>query len=476
MMNVLVVDDDKLVRKGLISAMPWHDFDLHVIGEAKNGEKALEFLATAEVDLLLTDLAMPIMSGLELMRVVRKQYPHIFIVVLTLHQDFEYIQEALRLGAIDYIAKVQLEEENFEEVLGRICGRIAEEQAKLEAQEKERGNEALRLDIGYAMIAVAPEDKEQERSNVPIPAGQTTEREIMPHLRLWLPADEQAATQIGKQLAVAAAGHPELCLLELSGLEGQAISKVERLLIAYKASGFFYDYREDIKIYSLSVPHVKEQPTEVDKAALLSVREKGLSLEWVHKLAQYEQLVGQLYELRMPPSQLVNELNQWIVEWNRIYQPAASSSLEPPESMDVWVHVEDWLGRTRQLLLEALGRPLYSSDVQDCIVKAVQLIHVGLAERLNVISICQQVNMSRSYFSQCFRDIMGATFNDYVRQLRVDKAKEYLTKTNKTIFWIAEHTGYADEKYFSRIFRKHTGLLPSEFRQLHREGEQSSKT
>lgn len=476
MMNVLVVDDDKLVRKGLISAMPWHDFNLHVIGEAKNGEKALEFLATAEVDLLLTDLAMPIMSGLELMRIVHKQYPHIFIVVLTLHQDFEYIQEALRLGAIDYIAKVQLEEENFEEVLGRICGRMAEERAKLEAQEKERGNEALRLDTGYAMIAVTPEDKKRERLIGPIQVGQVPEREIMPHLRLWLPVDEQDTAVIGKELAEVAAEHPELCLLELSGLEGLSISKVERLLIAYKASGFFYDYREDIKVYSLSIHLIMEQPPEVDKAALLSVREKGLSLEWVHKPALYEQLVGQLYELRMPTAQLVSELNQWIVEWNRIYQPAASSSLEPPALADAWVHIEAWFRRTRQLLLEALGRPLYSADVQDCIVKAVQLIHAGLAERLNVINICQQVNMSRSYFSQCFRDIMGATFNDYVRQLRVDKAKEYLTKTNKTIFWIAEHTGYADEKYFSRIFRKHTGLLPSEFRQLRREGEQSSKT
>jgi two-component system response regulator YesN len=475
MMNVLVVDDDKLVRKGLISAMPWHDFDLHVIGEAKNGEKALEFLAAAEVDLLLTDLAMPIMSGLELMRIVRKKYPHIFIVVLTLHQDFEYIQEALRLGAIDYIAKVQLEEENFEEVLGRICGRIAEEKAKLEAQEKERGNEALRLDTGYAMIAALSKDKERERSIAPIPVSQVLEREIMPHLRLWLPVNEQDNAVVGKELAEAAE-RTELCLLELSGLEGQAIPKVERLLIAYNAYGFFYDYREDIKVYSLSVHHIKELPPEVDKEALLSVREKGLSLEWVHKPALYEQLVEQLYELQMPTAQLVSELNQWIVEWNRIYQPAASSSLEPPILADAWVQIEAWLRRTRQLLLEALGRPLYSTEVQDCIVKAVQLIHSGLAERLNVINICQQVNMSRSYFSQCFRDIMGATFNDYVRQLRVDKAKEYLTKTNKTIFWIAEHTGYADEKYFSRIFRKHTGLLPSEFRQIRREGEQSSKT
>ena len=82
---------------------------MKVVGEAANGEKALDFLKTNRVDLLMTDLAMPVMSGIELIRAVRKLYPSIAIAVLTLHQDFEYIQEALRLGAIDYIAKVELE-------------------------------------------------------------------------------------------------------------------------------------------------------------------------------------------------------------------------------------------------------------------------------------------------------------------------------------------------------------------------------
>lgn len=90
----------------------------------------MEFLESNRVDLLLTDLAMPVMSGIELIKKVRKEFSHIYTVVLTLHQDFEYIQEALRLGAIDYIAKVQLEKERFEEVLERIYNRIMQEQKR----------------------------------------------------------------------------------------------------------------------------------------------------------------------------------------------------------------------------------------------------------------------------------------------------------------------------------------------------------
>lgn len=73
--------------------------------------------------------------------------------------------------------------------------------------------------------------------------------------------------------------------------------------------------------------------------------------------------------------------------------------------------------------------------------------------------------MSRSYFSQCFKQLTGKSFNEYVRHIRIERAKEYLTHTQKPIGWIAEHTGYLDEKYFSRLFREQTGMLPSEYRQ-----------
>ncbi|OXM13333.1 response regulator [Paenibacillus herberti] len=119
-MRVLVVEDDQLVRRGFISMMPWKTYGLEVVGEAINGEKALEFLAHNDVDLLFTDLLMPVMTGLELMKQVNVRYPHIGQVVLTFHEEFEYIQEALRIGALDYIIKADFEVEQMDDVLQRI--------------------------------------------------------------------------------------------------------------------------------------------------------------------------------------------------------------------------------------------------------------------------------------------------------------------------------------------------------------------
>ncbi|MEC0241268.1 response regulator [Paenibacillus dokdonensis] len=127
MIRVLIVDDDKLARKGLISIMPWSDHDMMVVGEAANGAKALEFMETHEVDLMFVDLSMPVMSGMELLQVTRQRFPGLRTVILSFHEEFENVQTAYRMGVIDYISKVRLESEDDEQVLKRIRQQMTSE-------------------------------------------------------------------------------------------------------------------------------------------------------------------------------------------------------------------------------------------------------------------------------------------------------------------------------------------------------------
>ena len=130
MLNVLIVDDDKLTRKGLIASMPWDKYEMKIVGEAGNGIAALEFLEKTQVDLVLSDLEMPLMSGLEFIQKAQARYSRLKFAVLTVHSDFDYIQQALRLGAIDYIAKVQFDQENFDSILSRLSQRVRKEMEK----------------------------------------------------------------------------------------------------------------------------------------------------------------------------------------------------------------------------------------------------------------------------------------------------------------------------------------------------------
>jgi len=138
MIRVLIVDDDKLARKGLISIVPWEDCGMEIVGEAANGEKALEFLQSHEVDLAVVDIAMPIMTGLQFIEKSQQCYPGMHYVVLSFHEDFENVQSALRLGSLDYISKMRLDQQDCVKVFKRAAQIIAGlKQEKEEAEKTE---------------------------------------------------------------------------------------------------------------------------------------------------------------------------------------------------------------------------------------------------------------------------------------------------------------------------------------------------
>lgn len=120
MYRVLIIDDDKLARKGLISIIPWEKCGFEVAGDVANGALALDFLEKNEIDLAIVDLTMPVLSGLDFIRECKSRYPSIRYVVLSSNESFEHIQKALRLGVLDYISKLRLEQEDCEEVFQRI--------------------------------------------------------------------------------------------------------------------------------------------------------------------------------------------------------------------------------------------------------------------------------------------------------------------------------------------------------------------
>lgn len=126
MIRVLIVDDDKLARKGLISMMPWSKHDMIVVGEAANGAKALEYMEKHEVDLMFVDLSMPVMSGMELLQVTNQRFPALRSVILSFHEEFENVQSAYRMGVLDYISKVRLEFEDDDQILQRIQQKMKE--------------------------------------------------------------------------------------------------------------------------------------------------------------------------------------------------------------------------------------------------------------------------------------------------------------------------------------------------------------
>ncbi len=136
MYKVLIIDDDKLARRGIISMLPWDKYGMTVVGEAQNGAQALELLEGLQADIAFVDLDMPVMDGISLMEKCNILFPDLLFVVLTFHEDFHYVQSALRMGAIDYISKMQMETIDCDMLLGRISSKISNIEARYGKSQK----------------------------------------------------------------------------------------------------------------------------------------------------------------------------------------------------------------------------------------------------------------------------------------------------------------------------------------------------
>jgi len=186
---ILCVDDNEQELSVLKFMLATNGYK---VVSATNGQEAIGIFAGTPVDLVLTDFAMPGMSGGELMGIARRRFPRLLCAVLTFHQELEYAQEAIRLGAIDYIAKVQLEKEGFDEVLGRIRDRFVQERAQAaSARSQGGGSDCFTADIAYALLSIedGPGAEWIGRAFKPLGAGPC---EVEGGFWLWEPGDASA--------------------------------------------------------------------------------------------------------------------------------------------------------------------------------------------------------------------------------------------------------------------------------------------
>ena len=157
--RVLVVDDEPLVRRGVAQGVDWAALSCEVVGEAANGEEGLAMARRLAPDLIITDIRMPRMDGIEMMNALRGEGCRARCIVLTAHSDFEYARSALLFGADDYLLK-PFRDEELEHAVLRACGRLAETAPAAPAAQQERPEATgyVREAMDYIAAHYADED------------------------------------------------------------------------------------------------------------------------------------------------------------------------------------------------------------------------------------------------------------------------------------------------------------------------------
>lgn len=456
--RALIVDDEKLVRQGMMAIMPWSRHGIEVVGDMNSGEKALEFLEHESVNLLITDLAMPVMSGQELIRRVKELYPDVWIVVLTFHQDFELVQEALRQGVIDYILKTQLEMEQMDNVLARIVRRIDNDRQKTLKGRASGGNGRIQRE--NALLLMGNPASPLQMLNDAALFSRFTVYEL--ENGAWLldgydDGQEDCAAELGGRF-------PDCVVVRVRHMRGQDSAALAKRLSAYRKTRFFYEYSSEKNRYEV-LPAELEDTAPPAAEAERALSERWSSLSWVQDGAEFEALLAETQGARMNPDRLESVLYSARKQWERtLLLLGHDNTVAQPENLCHWCDWVAWLLEVRRFIRQKTQKPAYSAEINASILKALDLIDRAGDAGIKQETVARQVCMSRGYFSQCFKDITGKSFNDYVRSVKIEKAKFLLARTNKTVYWIAKQIGYQDEKHFSRVFRGHVGMLPTEYR------------
>lgn len=455
MIRTLLVDDEPIVRKGLIHIMPWERYGFRIAADADSGDKALEWLSREPFDLLVTDLTMPGMTGFQLIQETRKRYPELSIVILTCHQDFQYVQEALRMGALDYIVKTELEDEKLDGIFERISASLRD---KAGGGKKGEGTVTPK---GVLFLGMSEDCSRQELYAVPWIGSRIVHPVDHCDQAWYVDTDPD---DIGDDAALAmppmAAGKPRWIVVRLH----QVVHR-ESLLSRFVKRHAFYaiGFAPGESVVHESLHDISLQEGKRGDKEWLDCWDK---FEWIFDDRSWDRLLERIEETRPEPAELAAELFNTVASWKgvRNFRELAGFR-EEALALAVWQEWKAWLTRLRDALRVAMERRGAGEETAVRVLQAIRYVRERLDEGITQEDAAAAVHLSRGYFSDCFKRAAGCTFNGYMKELRLDWAVRLLATSDLDVPDIAQRCGFADEFYFRKLFRESIGQAPKEFRQ-----------
>lgn len=524
MYRTLLVEDETDIRRGLLTWVDWQAYGMEVVFDAPNGRVALEYLNENPIDIVITDVVMPLMDGIELIQRVREYDPTVKVVFISGYQDMEYIKGAFKVSAVDYIFKpVDLEE--LDAVLKRVAAACAEDEneraAMLDAQKRADEGLAIRrqvflarllgntdgapdlrdaaelglgwmADSSHAVLAVRAARPRSDRAPGPYAAVQDAldraRASEPPETRECLSAvptglgvavvvSGGAGGERGRTAAVARSVLEGLSLHwtvaigigpSVTGLAGLAGSYSRALRAAEES--FYFGFNT---VYDFST--IGER-VEADAAAAEAATRRVVDV--VRRGARSDVRPSLKAFIRSLSTQAPHDPQVARALCTDLLLRLASAVREIDEEAAAAVTALERDGlraaRTLDEVYSTIAGPLEKTAVQ---VAATQSTRSGfltekmkaelrsnLAADITIEQLANRFLLTPNYVSTLFKRETGMTVHDYLTEARIDRAKELLADPRLKLYDIASAVGYRDRDYFTRVFRKRVGVTPKEYR------------
>ena len=404
--QVLIVDDEEIVCRGLARFVKWEKYGFQVAGTAASGEEALSILGKKPIDLIFMDIRMPQMTGLELLKLVKEQYPQTKCVILSGYSDFSYAQEAIRNGASDYLTKPVVLKD-IETLLERLSSEFTHQQK--ESLIHTNRMEALLLSAvkGYSHI--------------------DPHRYDLPNLKQWYGLSMLLKNKSFSQM-------------EIDEKKQQMRSQISSVI----PSAIFLD--DELSSLFALLPW--ESDTSFDSlTALLEQLCFGLK-EWSCGASSLKYGFGELQE-----------------GWEESRKAQLFHQTKPTDSIILYSNIKQNLACTPTPALDISREVPDEKNINKDVIQEIQnFICCHYAENISLNSLAEQFYLHPNYLSRLFKEKTGHNFVEYLTEIRMEKVKELLRSSNKKIIEICDMTGYDNPRYFSKVFKQYTGMTPREYR------------
>ena len=502
-MRILIVEDEVKIRMGISRLITSHTHHT-VVGEAKNGKEGLEMISRYHPQLVISDIRMPVMDGLEMLQESVRLGNHCHFVILSGYSEFEYAQKALRYGVDDYLLK-PLAPEDVTELLNKIHKKIEKEEVKNAQTTEGLLRELLtggRNDVADICCELQENHVFAENKPIFIAAGYTGNtslkysqvlssqwekmKEQYPAMRIFYVlveksqemflllqgdiTEEEFEKKLNRRVYqnLTEEDQPVWTFAVLD--KPEEMQNVVEKLRKYYLYGIRLGYRTIITEKKTENISEEEFQYPIHLENRIQTALCGTKAELIRKEADF--FIDYTKEMKCSPRYIRKTYKKMLAFLEHIchevnpeaYKLLQSQDLEKAASEMVTAgELESCFRKAVDIIIESKDK---KEDIRNyAIRRAINFIREHYSENISLDMLAERLEITPEYLSALFNKEVGINFSTFLKQFRISQAKRLLKGTDEKIYAIAQQVGYNDPKYFNRVFKEEMGMSPGDYRQ-----------
>lgn len=493
--SVLIVDDEANIRNGIKYIMNWKEEGYLLIDEAENGIDALEKIKIHQPDIVITDLRMPRMDGIELTQIIKEQYPEISFFILSSYDDFQSVSQSFKNGAIDYILKPTLTKDILLENLKKIS--LDKKNKNKPISQKLLLQESLnRFLSGFDKNNLSQFDNYLETNQLLLIYCNLEYAENKNQLDDYLETLENApfihksikylANNVDMGLLISFSSQPDIkqdiikhfykTKKDTNNFHLFISEELDNMNTVYSVfNSFSTKSREQLFFFKSNKLIFKENLLNFEPIEAFEISDflkELLDKNFILSLSRIESYFNNLILSTVSPRDMKQQAS------SIFYTLISRIEEEYPNEEDLYKIKINFIQRINQLnYLEDFSEFLLSNisqirvivskhlDESDTTLSLIkQYILENYQKNLSLADLADKFHFNYNYLSGFLSANLDMSFPDYLKKIRMDEAKKLLINSDLPLSEISTSVGYSDLSYFSKIFKKEFNVTPSKYR------------